>query len=132
MIEVINREKTNPIFRIVPSLEYRQFLALARETAVWIGNSSGALIESSSFKTPVVNIGTRQTGRQRGENVLDVGYVKEEIIAAIEKSLHDEAYRDMLQKVKSPWGDGKTGPRVAKILENLVVDLNLLFKQISY
>ena len=132
MIEVINREKSNPLFRIVPSLEYTLFLALERETAVWIGNSSGALIESSSFRTPVVNIGTRQSGRQKGGNVLDVGYAETEITMAIEKSLHDEMYRDTLQKVKNPWGDGKTGPRVARILEDLVIDARLLAKQISY
>ena len=132
MIEVIDREKTNPMFRVISSMGYTQFLALVREAAVWIGNSSGALIESSSFKTPVVNIGTRQIGRQRGENVLDVGYAKEGIIAAIEKSLHDAVYRDKLQKVKNPWGDGKTGPRVARILEDVVFDSKLLRKQISY
>ncbi len=132
MIAIIDREKKNPLFRIVPSLSHTQFLALEREAAVWVGNSSGALIESPSFKTPVVNIGTRQTGRQRGGNVLDVGYARNEIIAAIEKSLHDEAYRDKLQKVKSPWGDGTTGPRVAKILEDLVIDVRLLAKQINY
>lgn len=132
IIDVIDEEKTNPLFRIIPSLGYKQFLALEREAAVWVGNSSGALIESSSFKTPVINIGTRQTGRQRGGNVLDVGYGKEEIIAAVEKSLHDGAYRDTLQRVKNPWGDGTTGPRVAKILEDLVIDSKLLVKQISY
>ena len=132
MIEAIDWEKTNPLFRIIPSLEHKQFLALEREAAVWVGNSSGALIESSSFKTPVINIGTRQSGRQRGENVLNAGYGRNEIIAAIEKSLHDEAYRNMLQKVKSPWGDGKTGPRVTRILEDLVIDSKLLAKQISY
>lgn len=132
IIDVIDEEKTNPLFRIIPSLGYKQFLALEREAAVWVGNSSGALIESSSFKTPVVNIGTRQQNRQRGDNVVDAGYTESEITAAIEKSLHDEVYRQKLQKVKSPWGDGKTGPRVAKILEDLVVDSKLLGKQISY
>ena len=132
MIEVIEKEKTNPLLRIVPSVPHTTFLALEREAAVWVGNSSGALIESASFKTPVVNVGTRQNGRQRGGNVLDAGYSVEEITAAVEKSLHDEGYKAMLQKVQSPWGDGKTGPRVARILEELVIDSKLLAKQISY
>ena len=132
MIEVIEKEKTNPLLRIVPSVPHTTFLALEREAAVWVGNSSGALIESASFKTPVVNVGTRQNGRQRGGNVLDAGYSVEEITAAVEKSLHDEGYKAVLQKVQSPWGDGKTGSRVAKILEDLVIDSKLLAKQISY
>lgn len=132
MIAVIEKEKTNPLLRVVPSMAHTTFLALEREAAVWVGNSSGALIEAASFKTPVVNVGTRQHGRQRGRNVLDAGYSVEEIIVAVEKSLHNEEYKRMLQTIQSPWGDGKTGPRVAKILEDLVIDSKLLSKQISY
>ena len=132
IIRVIEKEKNNPIFHIFPSLEYKQFLALEREAAVWVGNSSGAMIESSSFQTPVVNIGTRQMGRHRSSNVIDVGYNKKEIEKAIDKSLNDPAYLKRLKKIKNPWGDGKTGPRVAKILENIGINSRLLTKQITY
>ncbi|MDP3696587.1 MAG: UDP-N-acetylglucosamine 2-epimerase [Candidatus Taylorbacteria bacterium] len=132
IMAVINREKSNPLFKIIPSLPYKQFLALEREAAVWIGNSSGALIESSSFRTPVVNIGTRQLGRQRGDNVMDVGYNTDEIKTAIYKSLYDKKYLAKLAKITNPWGDGKTGPRVAKILESITIDARLLTKQIAY
>ncbi len=132
IIEEIEKEKNNPLFHIFPSLEYKQFLALEREVAVWVGNSSAAMIESSSFKTPVVNIGMRQLGRQRGENVIDVGYDRNEIRKAVEKSLNDKHYLSKLEKIKNPWGDGKTGPRVAKILERLEINSKLLTKQITY
>lgn len=132
IIEVIDREKNNPLFHIFPNLAYKQFLATEREAAVWIGNSSGAMIESSSFHTPVVNIGTRQLGRQRGGNVIDVDYNKNEIITAIDKSLNNKKYLAKLAKITNPWGDGKTGPRVAKILENITIDSRLLTKQITY
>lgn len=132
IIEIINREKNNPLFHIIPSLGHKQFLALEREAAVWIGNSSGAMIESSSFHTPVVNIGTRQDGRQRGNNVMNAGYDRQEIASAIKKSLNSKGYLVKLAKIKNPWGDGKTGPRVAKILENINIDDRLLKKQITY
>ncbi|MDP3999601.1 MAG: UDP-N-acetylglucosamine 2-epimerase [bacterium] len=132
IIEVIDREKHNPLFRIFPSLPYKQFLALEKECSVWVGNSSGAMIESSSFRVPVVNVGTRQNGRQRGNNVIDVGYDRKAIQLAIKKSLFSRAYSDKLASVKSPWGDGKTGPRVAKLLEGLEIDSRLLTKQVSY
>lgn len=132
MIEVIEKEKNNPLFHVFPSLEYKTFLALEREAAVWIGNSSGALIESSSFKTPVVNIGSRQFGRQRGDNVIDAGYDRNEIASAINKSLNDEGYKKQIAKIKNPWGDGKTGPRVVGILENLQLDFALLAKRLTY
>lgn len=132
IIKVIEKERKNPLFRIFPSLPYKYFLALERECAVWVGNSSGAMIESSSFRTPAVNIGTRQSGRQRGDNVIDVGYDTVAIATAIEKSLNDKKYLAKLAKIKNPWGDGKTGPRVAKILENINIDARLLTKQIAY
>lgn len=132
MIKIIEKEKNNPLFRIVPSFSHKQFLALEREAAVWVGNSSGAMIESASFKTPVINIGTRQLGRQHGANVINVGYDRKEIIAAIKKSLADKKYLQKLSKIKNPWGDGKTGPRIVKILETITFNAKLLVKQITY
>lgn len=132
MIDVIEREKNNPMFHIFANLGYKDFLALEREAAVLVGNSSAGMIESSSFKIPVVNVGERQKGRARGKNVINVGYNREEIIAAINRSLFDTKYLRQLKKIKNPYGDGKTGPRVAKILENLKLGSKLLNKQITY
>lgn len=132
IIKIINKEKNNPLFRIFSSLPYEQFLALEKEAAVWVGNSSGAMIESPTFKTPVVNVGGRQFNRQRGDNVIDVDYDRKEIMAAIDKSLNNKKYRTKIAKSKSPWGDGKTGPRITKILEKLEITPKLLNKQISY
>lgn len=132
IIAEINRERDNPDFHIFPSLPHKDFLALEREAVVWVGNSSAIMLESASFQTPVVNIGSRQSGRQHGENVLDVGYNRNQIRLAIKKSLEDKNYLNKLKKVTNPWGDGKTGPRVAKILENLHIDNDLLKKRIAY
>jgi len=131
MIEVIERERNNPRFRIVPSLSHLEFLALERDAAAWIGNSSAALIESASFKTPVVNVGTRQLGRLRGTNVIDVPHDREAIASAITRAL-DDAFRASFGSVTNPWGDGATGPRVARILEEIVINSRLLSKRISY
>lgn len=132
IIEVIKKEQKNPMFRIFPSLEYKIFLALERETSVWVGNSSGAIIESASFGTPVVNIGNRQHGRLRSGNIIDVGYNKKEIIDAINKSLNDEKYRIRIKAIKNCWGDGKASSRIVSILEKLEITPQLLNKQISY
>ena len=130
--ELEREKKKNPLFRVFPSLPYKQFLALEREAAVWAGNSSAAMIESSSFKTPVVNIGLRQLGRERGQNVIDVNCTKDEIRRAVDRSLNDRAYLRKISEAKNPWGDGKTGSRVAKILEELEINDKLLKKQITY
>jgi UDP-hydrolysing UDP-N-acetyl-D-glucosamine 2-epimerase len=132
IIKIIEKEKNNPLFHIFPNIDFESFLALEREAIVWVGNSSAAMIESSSFKTPVVNIGTRQIGRQRGENVIDVGYNRKNILIAIKKSLTDKSYLAKLQTIKNPWGDGKTGSRIVRILEEIEINSKILIKQITY
>lgn len=132
MIKVIESKRNNPHFHIFPSLEYKDFLALEREASVMVGNSSAGMIESSSFKIPIVNIGNRQKGREHGENVINVGYNREEINTAIRKSLDDSEYLKRLRKVRNPWGDGKTSSKVAKILEEIQINQKLLNKRITY
>ena len=56
-------------FKNLPTDDYIRLLA---RTAVLVGNSSSAIREGAFIGTPAVNIGTRQTGRQRGPNVIDV------------------------------------------------------------
>lgn len=132
MIKVIEKERSDSRFRILPSLEYKDFLALEREAAVMVGNSSAGIIEAASFQIPVVNIGERQRGRSQSGNVINVGYNKSEIIEAIRKSLQDEQYLNMLKSVKNIWGDGKTAPKVVNILEELEFNQKLTMKQITY
>jgi GDP/UDP-N,N'-diacetylbacillosamine 2-epimerase (hydrolysing) len=45
-----------------------------------IGNTSSGIIESTSFKKYVINVGDRQKGRLKNKNVFDVPFAKEEII----------------------------------------------------
>lgn len=114
------------------NIPFLQFLAVEKHASCWVGNSSAGLLESPAFGVPYVNIGNRQNGRQSGENVIHIGYDNDEIASAIEKSLNDGDYRKKIKKTKNPWGDGKTGPRVAKILESVTLDEKLLNKQIVY
>jgi GDP/UDP-N,N'-diacetylbacillosamine 2-epimerase (hydrolysing) len=132
MIRALEAERRNPLFRVFRNIPHKMFLALERDAALWIGNSSAALIESASWKTPVVNIGERQKGRLRGRNVIDVPCERTRIAEGIRKSLHDKAYRRALQTMRNPWGDGRTGERVRAILEGLTIDEKLLGKQIVY
>lgn len=129
MISVIEEYRQHPNARIVPSLPHTEFLALERDAAVWIGNSSAGVIESASFKTPVVNVGSRQTGRLRAANVIDVAHEREAIRAAVERALYDLAFRAALEDVTNPWGDGRTGERVATLLEQLEINEDFLNKR---
>ena len=85
---------------------------LAARRGVLIGNSSAGLIEAAAIGLRVVNIGPRQSGRERAANVTDVG------IDALE-SLPAAVHRAMLATRPAPtaiYGDGKTGARIAKLL----------------
>lgn len=128
IIKVINKEKRNPLFKIFENLDYPFFVSLAKTAECWIGNSSAGVVESASFKTPVVNVGIRQKGRERGNNVIDANYNEEEIYQAINKSLYDENFKKSLENCINPWGDGKATKRILKVLENIALDSKLLRK----
>lgn len=87
--------------------------------SVMVGNSSSGIIETSPFGLPVVNIGSRQEGRERAENVIDVDHDKEQIKAAIRKAIYDKDFKERVKKCKNPYGDGKAGVRIADILSKI-------------
>jgi UDP-N-acetylglucosamine 2-epimerase (non-hydrolysing)/GDP/UDP-N,N'-diacetylbacillosamine 2-epimerase (hydrolysing) len=97
-----------------------------------VGNSSSGIIEAASFGLPVVNIGTRQAGRQRARNVIDVGYDREEIANALKKALNDRDFREKVKHCSNPYGDGKAGKRIAKVLAEVALDSKLLEKRMTY
>jgi UDP-hydrolysing UDP-N-acetyl-D-glucosamine 2-epimerase len=95
-------------FKNLPTTDYVKLMA---RTACLVGNSSSAIREGSFIGTPAVNIGTRQKGRQRGSNVLDVGYDKREIAAAMRGQIDHGRYES-----EPIYGDGRAGGRIAEIL----------------
>ncbi|RJQ36770.1 UDP-N-acetylglucosamine 2-epimerase (hydrolyzing) [Candidatus Parcubacteria bacterium] len=73
-----------PHIRFVIDINPRDFVSLLRNAAALVGNSSSGIKEASFFGVPVVNVGTRQQGRLRGENVVDVGYDRDAIRQAVQ------------------------------------------------
>ena len=132
MIKVIKEYEKYPFIKIFKNIPYKEYLSLMNIVSVMVGNSSSGIIEAPSFGLPVVNIGTRQEGRQRAENVIDVDYDKEEIKVAIKKALYDEDFKEKVKNCKNPYGDGKAGVRIADILSKIKIDTNLLQKKITY
>lgn len=117
IIKEIEKARKNFLFKIFKSLPYKVFLSLEKEAAVWVGNSSAGIIESASFKTPIVNIGKRQFGRPHGVNVLDVDYDKKEIIRAMKKCLFDKKFIAKIKNIKNLWGDGRAAGKIVKVLK---------------
>lgn len=82
----------NHKIRFVIDVAPDDFIALLRGAKALIGNSSAGIKESSYLGTPVVNIGTRQTGRLRGPNVIDSGYDGASISKVIKTQLTHGQY----------------------------------------
>jgi len=132
MIEVIKRYERYPFIKTFRSIPHKEYLSFMKLASVMVGNSSSGIIEAPSFGLPVVNVGTRQMGRQRAENVIDVNYDKEEIKKAIQMALYDQEFREKVKQGKNFYGDGKAAIRIAKVLSEIKIDKRLLEKRMTY
>ncbi|KGM96432.1 UDP-N-acetylglucosamine 2-epimerase [Clostridium novyi A str. 4552] len=133
IIKVIEKYREKYDFlKVFKNLSQVEYLSLLNTADVMIGNSSSGIIEAPSFKLPVVNIGTRQQGRLRACNIVDVSYSKKEILEAINKVLYDEEFRKNLEKCENPYGDGQAGTKIAEILSKVQINSGLIQKRITY
>ncbi len=132
MIEVIRKHERDPDFQAYPSIPHRDYLGLLKKSSVIVGNSSSGIIEAPSFGIPAVNIGLRQSGRLKGNNVIDAGYTSDDISTAIKKALYDQAFRESARKSGNPYGDGTTSSKVIRVLADLHITPELLQKRMMY
>jgi GDP/UDP-N,N'-diacetylbacillosamine 2-epimerase (hydrolysing) len=99
------------------SLGHHRYVSLLRIATLMIGNSSSGLVEAPAFNLPVVNIGTRQEGRMRSNNVIDVDCIRSEIIRGLEWA---QGY-DRTGYCPNPYGDGNSSGRIIEfILYNFI------------
>jgi len=105
-----------------PSLSTDEFVNLYRHIWAIVGNSSSGIHESSTFEIPAVNIGTRQNGREKAKNVIDVSYEKSDIKSGIKKALFDEDFRRGIKGMKNPYGEGNSSEKIIKILKSIPIE----------
>ena len=119
------REKENPQnFHLFRNMFPEDFLRLLCGATAIVGNSSVAIRECSYLGVPAVNIGTRQLGRERGQNVIDVGHDRREISQAIAAHIErGRPKRDLL------YGDGRAGERIADCLSSAELTIE---KRLTY
>lgn len=69
MVRVMRKKgvEHHPNFRAVKHVPFEQFIQLVAHAGCMIGNSSCGVREAGAFGTPVINLGTRQTGRETGK-----------------------------------------------------------------
>jgi UDP-hydrolysing UDP-N-acetyl-D-glucosamine 2-epimerase len=111
---------------------YHGVLALAQNTknrVVCLGNSSSGIKETPIFGCPTVNIGSRQKGRLRGQNVIDADYKKESIINAVISCIEDRDVRKKCFNTNNPYYIGDAGKKIAKVLAEVTLGRKLIRKQ---
>ncbi len=117
---------------IFDNLPRKDYLTLLKNSKCIIGNSSSGILESSSFKTPCINIGFRQNGRLRAKNVIDIFKLSEKTIKKAFKKISSKKFKLKIKTIKNPYGDGKSSKRIIDILSKTEINDKLMFKRITY
>lgn len=110
-------------FHFFKNMEGEDFLRLLVNSSCLVGNSSVGIRECAYLGVPVVNIGTRQNMRERGANVIDVNYNRNEIETAVLKAI---AIKPVISKI---YGNGNAGENIATLLQSLPLKFH---KTINY
>lgn len=119
--KVLDEYKSRLPFLKLDTHFYREdFSGLMNVCSAMVGNSSAGITELPLFKKPYICVGTRQKGRLKAENIIEVDYNKEEIIKAIKKGLYDNEFRKNLDNLTNPYGDGTAYLKITKIIRNIL------------
>ena len=124
-------KKTKNIF-YTPTLTLGEYKSLLKKCFILVGNSSSGIHEASSFKKPVINIGTRQAGRLRSKNIIDVSYDKKRIFKIIKKLENKKNYLKLIKNLKNPYYIPNTSKKILEILEKISLNKKDLQKRITY
>jgi len=118
----------HPSACVIDNLHPQAYVSVMAVAGAMVGNSSSGLIEAPSLHLPVVNVGARQDGRLRAGNVIDVAPHRDEIIAGILRAI-DPSFRESLQSLVNPYGDGHAAERVVRVLSEVSLGQRLLVKR---
>lgn len=115
IVEAIREVEANDHFIVREHLGRDDFVGLlkrvGRQGGALVGNSSSGLIECSVIGCPSVDVGIRQSGRERCEG-MTVHCEAEGVAGALEQI----ASRGAGSHGGHPYGDGTAGVRIARVL----------------
>jgi UDP-hydrolysing UDP-N-acetyl-D-glucosamine 2-epimerase len=113
---------------LVDNFGPQAYFSMMNLATAMVGNSSSGIVESTSFRLPVVNIGARQHGRIRACNVIDVGYCRAEISKGIQRAI-DPEFRTSLSGLMNPYGNGEATPIILERLKSAALGESLIKKK---
>lgn len=101
-----------------PTLNLSEYKTILRKTSILIGNSSSGIHEAATYRIPVINIGSRQQGRMKPNNVFDVDHNREKIKTLISKIIKSNI-KKKFKNIKNPYGSGDSAKKIIKIIKKL-------------
>jgi UDP-hydrolysing UDP-N-acetyl-D-glucosamine 2-epimerase len=114
---------------VISNMPRQQYLDHLRYCQCIIGNSSSGILEAPTYGTPAVNIGCRQLGRERGDNVFEASWLPSDIVVAVREAL---AWKAKTRVIQSTYGDGHSSPRIVNVLEKYHGNKALTTKEQTY
>lgn len=127
ILEKYARYKDDPNFYFYKNLSRKLFVNLYRHAMFQIGNSSAGVCEAASIPIPVVNVGSRESGRGNKENVIFVRDFREGLSEAVERAMSAE-YRASIKDVRNILGDGHSSRRAYEVIKSVDFSRMLLKK----
>lgn len=112
IIDVYQRVTGKPDYFMFPSLRFEYFITLLKHSTFIIGNSSASIFEASYLGVPAVNVGTRQSNRARGANVIDCDSSLTSISSAIQHAMQMKVVPSFAH------GDGSAAMRFLRVLDS--------------
>lgn len=124
LVQALIDTQNAPPVRYIGGLVLESYVVLLKNAACLIGNTSSGIRESAFLGIPTVNVGTRQAGRLRGVNVIDVDYNSQQIVEAVKCQIEHGPYPS-----DPIYGNGKAGEIIANVLATACPKLD---KRIEY
>jgi UDP-N-acetylglucosamine 2-epimerase (non-hydrolysing)/GDP/UDP-N,N'-diacetylbacillosamine 2-epimerase (hydrolysing) len=121
-------ERVQQLSRVFVNLDPVTYWSLLQYVDLLLGNSSSGIIEAASFALPVVNVGIRQRGRERGCNVLDAEPTVDSILDRVATARSD-SFRQSLKGMENIYGDGEASGRIVAVLASTPLGEELLVKK---
>ncbi len=109
------------------NLDALTYWSLLGQVDVFLGNSSSGIMETPSLALPTVNVGLRQQGRERAQNILDATPDVRAILEAL-RTAQSSAFRESLQGMSNPYGDGAASEKIVQVLTTVPLTQELLMK----
>ena len=94
--------RNNQKYVFIKNASISLYANLLKKCCVMVGNSSSGIVESASFKLPVVNIGIRQDGKVKPKNVIDTNFETKKILKAI-KIASSKKFKYSLKNLQNPY-----------------------------